>query len=234
MNFVFPPAPQPYVAVADSDQKIPVRRIFCVGRNYAAHAREMGSDPDREPPFFFCKPADAIVFDGATIPYPPQTANLHFEGELAVILGAGGQNIARSSALDYVWGYAIANDLTRRDIQSQAKEMGRPWDMGKGFDQSMPISAVQSVAKIGHLSTGKISTIVNGSQRQSADLGDMIWAVPDVISILSQSVSLAAGDIILTGTPEGVGALNIGDTCMVSIDGLGTLTTHIGAPAYQD
>ena len=180
MDFVFPAAVQPHVAVADSAQKIPVRRIFCVGRNYAAHAHEMGRDPDREPPFFFCKPADAIVFDGVTIPYPPQTADLHFEGELAVILGAGGQNIARQAALDYVWGYAVANDLTRRDIQSQAKELGRPWDMGKGFDHSMPISAVQPAANIGHLSTGKITTIVNGSERQSADLGDMIWSVPEV------------------------------------------------------
>lgn len=229
MTYLFPPAPQPYLLVADSDDRIPVRRIFCVGRNYAAHAREMGRDPDREPPFFFCKPADAIVTNGATVPYPPETANLQYEGELAVILGKDGANVTQSAALDHIWGYAIANDLTRRDIQTAAKELGRPWDMGKGFDHSAPISAVHSVDKIGHLTQGRIMTTVNGTLRQSADLQDMIWSVPETISILSQSVMLKAGDVILTGTPAGVGALNIGDTCVVSIDGLGELTTKIGA-----
>lgn len=230
MPYVFPPAPQPYVLVADCDQKIPVRRIFCVGRNYAAHAREMGRDPDRERPFFFCKPADAIVTDGATIPYPPQTNNLHFEGELAVVIGTAGQNIPVESALGHVWGYAVANDLTRRDLQTEAKDLGRPWDMGKGFDHSLPISAVYSADRIGHPTQGRITTMVNGNLRQSADLADMIWSIPEVIATLSQSVSVATGDVILTGTPAGVGALGVGDECIVAIDGVGTLTTWIGSP----
>ncbi len=232
MTYLFQPEPQPYLPVAYSDERIPVRRIFCVGRNYAAHAREMGRDPDREPPFFFCKPADAIVKHGITVPYPPETVNLQYEGELAVVLGKDGANITQSAALDHVWGYAIANDLTRRDIQTAAKELGRPWDMGKGFDHSAPISAVHSANKIGHLTHGRIMTTVNGAVRQFADLKDMIWSVSETISILSQSVILKAGDVILTGTPAGVGALNIGDTCVVSIDGLGELTTKIGMPIY--
>lgn len=229
MAYLFQPVPQSELAVADSDVRIAVRRIFCVGRNYAAHAREMGRDPDREPPFFFYKPVDAIVSNRATVPYPPQTQNLQFEGELACVIGKDGANIPQSNALDYVWGYAIANDLTRRDIQSAAKELGRPWDMGKGFDHSVPISEVHSVEKLGHLTHGRITTTVNGTVRQSADIQDMIWSVPETVSILSHTVKLRAGDVILTGTPAGVGTLTIGDTCVVSIEGLGNLTTEIGA-----
>lgn len=225
-----PPA-QPALPVAGSQDHFPVRRIFCVGRNYAAHAREMGHDPDREPPFFFSKPAHALVTDGATIPYPPATENLHFEAELVVAIGAvegqGGASIPVTSALDCVFGYAIGNDLTRRDLQSAAKKAGRPWDMAKGFDLSAPIGPVHSVTRVGHISTGRIALSVNGKIRQEADLSHMIWSVPEVISHLSELVEICPGDLIMTGTPEGVGALSPGDTCVVEIESLGCMTTRI-------
>lgn len=231
MSFVFAPAPQPSVPVAGRAERFPVRRIFCVGRNYAAHAREMGKDPDREPPFFFCKPADALVEDGATVPYPPQTQDLHHEAELVVAIGAGGRDIPEADALAHVWGYAAGNDLTRRDLQKQAKDAGRPWDWGKAFDASAVVGPVFSVDEIGHLSQGAITLTLNGAERQRGDLADMIWSVPEVISILSQSMALAPGDLIMTGTPAGVGPMAPGDTCVVSIAGLPDLTTTIGDPA---
>jgi len=227
-DFVFDPPPHPSAAVAGSEKRFPVRRIFCVGRNYAAHAREMGKDPDREPPFFFTKPADAIVGDGATIPYPPLTSNLHFEGELVVAIGIGGRQIAAAKALDHVFGYAIGNDLTRRDLQNAAKDLGRPWDWGKAFDQSAVCGPIHPVGSTGHLATGSITTSVNGAERQQGDLADMIWPVPEIVEFLSQSVAIEAGDLIFTGTPAGVGALVPGDVCVVAIDGLGELTTTIG------
>jgi fumarylpyruvate hydrolase len=226
-DYVVPPSPQASVAVADSDARFPVRRIFCVGRNYAAHAREMGHDPDRDPPFFFTKPADAVVDDKAVIPYPPLTANFHFEAELVVAIGKAGRNIAQNDSLDHVWGYAIGNDLTRRDLQSAAKDKGRPWDWGKAFDRSAPCGPVHDVASVGHLSTGSITLMVNGDVKQDADLNELIWSIPEVISILSHSIELQAGDLIYTGTPAGVGPLVAGDVCKVSIDGLGDLTTTI-------
>jgi fumarylpyruvate hydrolase len=229
MAFVFPPQAQPSLAVAGSDDRIPVRRIFCIGRNYAAHAREMGRDPDREPPFFFFKPADAVVEDGATIAYPPQTQNLHFEGEMIVVIGKGGVNIAEANALEHVWGYGVGNDLTRRDLQNAAKDLGRPWDMGKGFDASAPIAPIHPVAQVGHPSRGGIRTLVNGVVKQDADLSDMIWSVPEMIAILSASMALKAGDVIMSGTPAGVGPLSPGDICEVQIDGLGSCTTTISA-----
>jgi fumarylpyruvate hydrolase len=231
MAFVFAPAPQPSVPVAGQAERFPVRRIFCVGRNYAAHAREMGKDPDREPPFFFCKPADALVEDGATVPYPPQTQDLHHEAELVVAIGAGGRDIPEADALAHVWGYAAGNDLTRRDLQKQAKDAGRPWDWGKAFDASAVVGPVFSVADVGHLSHGAITLTLNGEERQRGDLADMIWSVPEVISILSHSMALAPGDLVMTGTPAGVGAMGPGDTCVVSIAGLPDLTTTIGDPA---
>ncbi len=227
MAHVFPPMPVPTVAVADSEDRLPVRRIFCVGRNYAAHAREMGKDPDREPPFFFTKPADAVVDDAQTIPYPPQTQDLHYEAELVVAIGRGGVNIPVDQALDYVWGYAVGNDLTRRDLQAEAKKMGRPWDFAKGFDKSAIIGPVHPVGTVGHPSTGMIKLSVNGETRQEADITDMIWPIPDVISILSQTMSLCPGDLIMTGTPAGVGALQPGDICVASVEGLGTATVTI-------
>lgn len=228
MAYVLSPPPPASVAVAGTDDRFPVRRIFCVGRNYAAHAREMGKDPDREPPFFFTKPADAVVDAGETVAYPPQTKNLHHEAELVVAIGQGGRDIAEAEALAHVWGYAIGNDLTRRDLQLEAREMGRPWDFGKAFDRSAIIGPVHPVAMVGHPEKGSIRLQVNGETRQDADLGDLIWSVPEVISFLSHSIALAPGDLIMTGTPAGVGALVPGDTCTVSIEGLGEIVTRIG------
>jgi fumarylpyruvate hydrolase len=231
MALVFPPQDTPTVAVADSDDRIPVRRIFCIGRNYAAHAREMGRDPDREPPFFFLKPADSVVEDGATIPYPPQTENFHYEAELVAVIGKGGVNIKEADALDHVWGYGVGNDLTRRDLQLVAREMGRPWDLGKGFDRSAPIAPIHPVSKIGHPTKGSIKLTVNGEVKQDADLSELIWSIPEMISILSHSMELKAGDVIMTGTPAGVGPLVPGDVCVVTIEGVGELTTTIGPRA---
>ncbi|GGE57222.1 fumarylacetoacetate hydrolase family protein [Actibacterium pelagium] len=228
MAYVIDPTPTPSVAVADSTDRFPVRRIFCVGRNYAAHAREMGRDPDREPPFFFTKPADAVVMDGATIPYPPETQDLQHEGELVVAIGVGGRNISEADSLGHVWGYGIGNDLTRRDLQSAAKKLGRPWDWGKAFDNSAVIGPLHPVEQVGHPDQGAIRVLVNGDLRQEGDLSEMIWTIPEVISILSHSMSLQPGDLIMTGTPAGVSALVAGDTCVVQVDGLGEITTIIG------
>jgi fumarylpyruvate hydrolase len=231
MNFIFPPAPTPSVAIAGSDDRIPVRRIFCVGRNYAAHAIEMGKDPDRDPPFFFTKPADAVVEDGQTIPYPPDTKNFHFEAELVAVIGTGGRDIAQADALDHVLGYAVGNDLTRRDLQLEAREKGRPWDWGKAFDRSAVIGPVHAASAVGHLANGAIKLTVNGVVKQDADLAELIWSVPEVVSIISRSIALQPGDLIMTGTPAGVGPLSEGDTCVVEIAGLGQVTTHIGPRA---
>ncbi len=229
MSFVIPPMETPSIAIAGSEDRFPVRRIFCVGRNYAAHAREMGRDPDREPPFFFTKPADAVVGGGATIPYPPQTENLHYEAELVVAIGAGGREIPADRALEHVWGYAVGNDLTRRDMQNAAKELRRPWDLSKGFDRSAVIGPLVSASEIGHPSEGRISLSVNGTVKQDGDLSEMIWPVADVVAFLSESVELAPGDLIMTGTPAGVGALVPGDSCVVTIEGVGEITTVIGS-----
>ncbi|NAZ36665.1 fumarylacetoacetate hydrolase family protein [Rubellimicrobium sp. CFH 75288] len=228
MGYVFDPAPVPSLAVAGSVDRIPVRRIFCIGRNYAAHAREMGKDPDRDPPFFFLKPADSVVEDGATIPYPPETENFHHEAELVAVIGTGGRDIPTERALEHVWGYAVGNDLTRRDLQLKARDQGRPWDLGKGFDRSAPIAPVYPVSAVGHPSKGSIRLTVNGEVRQQADLSELIWSVPEIVSILSHSMELRPGDVIMTGTPAGVGPLVPGDICVVSIEGLGELTTRIG------
>ncbi|MCB1385351.1 MAG: fumarylacetoacetate hydrolase family protein [Nitratireductor sp.] len=227
MAFVIGPHPVASVAVAGSGDRFAVRRIFCVGRNYAAHAREMGKDPDREPPFFFTKPADAVVDDGEAIAYPPLTQNLHHEAELVIAIGTDGRDIDESDALDHVWGYGIGNDLTRRDLQSAARDQGRPWDMSKGFDRSAVIGPLHPVSRSGHVSKGSIRLSVNGTLRQDGDLSDMIWAVPEIISVLSRSVTLKAGDLIMTGTPAGVGPLVPGDVCVVSIEGLGEIATTI-------
>lgn len=228
MAFVFTPPAQPSVPVAGSDERLPVRRIFCVGRNYAAHAREMGKDPDRDPPFFFTKPADAVVESGETVAYPPETENFHYEAELVVAIGTGGRNIAEDDALSHVWGYAIGNDLTRRDLQLKARDQGRPWDWGKAFDRSAVIGPVHPVAKVGHPDKGSIRLTVNGEVKQDADLAELIWSVPEIISILSHSMELRPGDLIMTGTPAGVGPLVAGDLCTVEIAGLGAIETRIG------
>jgi fumarylpyruvate hydrolase len=228
MNFVIDPAPTPSVAVAGSADRFPVRRIFCVGRNYAAHAREMGKDPDREPPFFFLKPADAVVDDGVTIPYPPETGNLHYEAELIVAIGKAGSDISPEAALDHVWGYGIGLDMTRRDLQNAAKDLGRPWDWGKGFDRSAPIGPIHRVADVGHIASGRIWLDVDGTTKQDSDISKLIWPIPDVISIASRSMELRPGDLIMTGTPEGVGPVKAGQTMTVGIEGLGEIKIHIG------
>ena len=228
MSFVFPPAGQASVAVDGTDDRLPVRRIFCVGRNYAAHAVEMGKDPDRDPPFFFTKPADAVVDTGEVVAYPPETENFHYEAELVAVIGKAGRNIAEEDSLSHVWGYAVGNDLTRRDLQLKAREQGRPWDWGKAFDRSAVIGPVHPVAKVGHPEAGAITLTVNGETKQDADLKELIWSVPEIISILSHSIALEPGDLIMTGTPAGVGALVPGDTCVVTIEGLGSIETPIG------
>tara|TARA_B110000003_G_scaffold24218_1_gene23169 strand:- start:794 stop:1489 length:696 start_codon:yes stop_codon:yes gene_type:complete len=229
MKFVFEPAPQASVAVAGTDDRLPVRRIFCVGRNYAAHAREMGKDPDRDPPFFFTKPADAVVEAGETVAYPAETENFHYEAEMVAVIGTAGRNIAEADSLSHVWGYAVGNDLTRRDLQLEAREKGRPWDWGKAFDRSAVVGPVFPVAQVGHPDKGSIKLTVNGVVKQDADLSELIWSVPEIISILSHSIALEPGDLIMTGTPAGVGPMVQGDVCVVAIEGLGSIETPIGA-----
>lgn len=224
-SFVLPKPETPSVAVIGTDKRFAVRRIFCVGRNYAEHAKEMGNDPVRDPPFFFSKPADSVVDHGAVLPYPRQTANLHHEAELVVAIGLGGAEISANQALTHVWGYGVGNDLTRRDLQATAKEMRRPWDLAKGFDNSAVCGPLHPVSSVGHIKQGRITARVNGDLRQSGDIGEMIWPVADVISFLSHSVDLAAGDLIFTGTPAGVGEIRRGEKCTVAIAGLGEITT---------
>jgi fumarylpyruvate hydrolase len=220
--------PHPSVAIAATTARFPVHRIYCVGRNYAAHVREMGNDPAREPPTFFTKPADAVVANGAAVPYPPRTTSLHHEVELVVAIGEGGAAIPATEALRHVYGYAVGNDLTRRDLQNEAKKHGRPWDTSKGFDHSAPVGTIRRVeGENGHLTRGAIWLEVNGASRQSADLSEMIWSVPQVIAELSQFFRLMPGDLIFTGTPEGVGPLERGDRIECGIEGLETLRNTI-------
>ncbi len=228
MPYAIDPPPQPSLAVAGSDLRFPVRRIFCVARNYAAHTREMGGDPTREPPFFFTKPADAIVEDGGTAPYPPATRDLHHEIELVVAIGTAGRDLASDRALDHVFGYAVGIDLTRRDLQAEAKQHGRPWDMAKGFDHSAPCGPIHPAAAIGHPAAGAIVLTVNGTERQHGDLADLIWSVPETIAHLSALVELRPGDLIYTGTPEGVGPVVPGDLLEGRVDGVGGLSVRIG------
>jgi fumarylpyruvate hydrolase len=213
--------------VVGQSGRFPVHRIYCVGRNYAAHAREMGKDPDKEPPFFFLKPADAILPGGGSMHYPPGTSNLHHEIELVVALHRGGANIAAARALDHVYGYAVGLDMTRRDLQTQARDMGRPWDFGKAFDESAPITPIYPASSHGHRASGSITLQVNGEMRQKADLSDMIWNVPDTIAFLSRYYSLQPGDLIFTGTPAGVGAVKQGDVLVGAVEGVGELRVTI-------
>lgn len=231
MSFVFPPAPQAALAVAGSADRFPVRRVFCVGRNYAAHAREFGNDPDRDPPFFFTKPADAVVDTPCTVPYPPLTEDFHFEIELVIAIGKGGADIAVADVPDHIWGASVGIDLTRRDLQNVAKKMGRPWDWSKAFDQSAPIAPIVPMADVASLTQGRIWLAVNGEVKQDADIADLIWPVADHIATLSQSMTLAPGDIIMTGTPAGVGAVTPGDVMAGGVDGIATLEVTVGARA---
>ena len=219
-DYVFEPPQRASVAVAGSDQFFPVRRIYCVGRNYAGHVREMGNDPEKSVPFFFGKPADAVVENGSSIPYPPGTSNLHHEIELVVAIGKGCTNISVDQALDHVWGYGVGIDLTRRDVQAAAKASGRPWDMAKGFDQSAPMAPISAVGDCGHLANGRIWLAVDGEFRQDSDINQMIWSVPEIISALSAQISLQPGDLIMTGTPQGVGPILPGQSITGGIDGL--------------
>ncbi|MGO4406544.1 fumarylacetoacetate hydrolase family protein [Bosea sp. RAF48] len=225
-NYVIDPPAAVAVPVAGGGS-FPVRRVFCVGRNYAEHTREMGGDPDREEPFFFTKPADALLTNGADMPYPTKTKDLHHEMELVVAIGTGGKDIPESEALAHIYGYAAGLDMTRRDLQNAAKKTGRPWDMSKGFDLSGPIGEIVSASQAGHPSAGKIELTVNGAVRQSSDLAKQIWNVEEMISYLSGLVELRPGDLIFTGTPEGVAAVGKGDVLEGEIAGVGTVRTRI-------
>lgn len=230
MSFVIPAHAIPSIPVAGTGQAFPVRRIWCVGRNYLEHIRELGND-ERQPPFFFAKHADMLAPDGAIVPYPSLTKDFQHEVELAVALKSGGLNIAADKALDHVYGYGVSIDLTRRDLQMASRKKEQPWEIGKSFDQSAPCGAIRPASEIGHPSKGKIWLSVNGTERQKGDLSEMIWNVAEIISKLSLQVSLGAGDLILTGTPAGVAALSPGDNIECGVDGIGTLKVQIGKPA---
>jgi fumarylpyruvate hydrolase len=227
MAFVIPAPLFPSVSVRGTEDRFPVHRVYCIGRNYPDHAREMGNDPTREPPFFFGKPADTVVPGGGAIAYPPQTANLHHEVELVVALGQGGRDIPVERALDCVYGYAVGIDLTRRDLQAKAKDKGHPWDAAKGFDQSAPISAITPVTLGGHRLEGAIWLEVNGLERQRGNVNGLTWSVAEVIHHISTFGALAPGDLIFTGTPAGVGPLVPGDRVRCGIEGLGELEIHL-------
>lgn len=231
MSFVFPPEPVVAVPVVGTQDKFAVRRVCCVGRNYAAHAREMGFDPDREPPFFFCKPADAVVpvayEDTLELPYPAQTINYHFEAELVAAIGKGGSDIAPADALDHVWGYAVGLDMTRRDLQMKMREMGRPWEIGKAFDRSAPIGPIHVASEVGHFERGELWLDVNDIPKQKSDVSHLIWSVAETVADLSKFFRLEPGDLIYTGTPEGVGAVVKGDLMTVGVERLGKLNVRV-------
>ena len=224
-------APEPVLAPTSTGEQFPVRRIFCVGRNYAAHAREMGRDPDREPPFFFTAWAETVAPDGAVIAYPQKTKDFHYEAELVIAIGKTGRNIPLDQAMDHAWGYACGLDMTRRDLQLEARAQGRPWDTGKNVEQSSPLGLIRKAGDGFDPDNGAIRLTVNGETKQEADLADMIWPVADIISYLSGLYRLEAGDLIYTGTPAGVGAVVEGDAVVVTIDGLEPLNVRIGPPA---
>ena len=228
-DYVIPAPPQPVIAVAGSSQTYPVRRIWCVGRNYIEHIREMGQD-ERLPPFYFAKAADMIVPDGGTVPYPSLTKDMHFEVELVVALKSGGRNIPVEKANDHIWGYGVGIDLTRRDLQIASRDLKRPWEVGKAFDMSAPCGPLRPASEIGHPKKGRITLSANGAIKQDGDLDQMIWNVPETIWKLSEMVELAAGDIIMTGTPAGVGATVAGDKLVCEVEGIGKLSITIGQP----
>lgn len=226
-SFVFEPQAVSSLPILNEPCRFPVARIFCVGRNYAEHAREMGHDPDAEPPFFFIKPVTALVSDGADFPYPARSSDVHHEVELVVALGKGGADIPENEALSHVYGYAVGLDMTRRDVQAAAKEAGRPWETAKAFDHSAPCSAIVPASKIGHPEAGAISLTINGELRQSGDLANMIWDIPATIAYLSTWFALQPGDLIFTGTPAGVGAVQRGDRLVASVASVGELSVHV-------
>ena len=227
MDYVIPAPAVVSLAVEGSSARFPVNRIYCVGRNYAEHAREMGHDPNKEAPFFFMKPSTAIVTDGADFPYPSLSKDVHHEMEMVVAIGKGGSNISSAKALEHVYGYGVGLDMTRRDLQGEAKKMGRPWDTGKAFDYSAPCSALVPAAKIGHPSTGEIVLEVNGEVRQKSDLSQLIWNVPDTIAFLSTLFELQPGDLIYSGTPAGVAAVKKGDVMTGRVAGVGSISVKV-------
>lgn len=231
MAFVFQPETPVALAVAGSTDQFAVRRVYCVGRNYAAHAREMGFDPDREPPFFFCKPDNAIVpvayGETLELPYPAQTQNYHYEAELVAVIGKAGSDIAGEDALSHVWGYAVGLDMTRRDLQMKMREMGRPWEIGKAFDLSAPVGPVHPASVAGHFENAGLWLTVNGETKQKSDVSHLIWSVAETVSYLSKFFRLEPGDVIFTGTPEGVGPVKAGDTMKVGVERLGELTVKV-------
>jgi fumarylpyruvate hydrolase len=231
MNYAVPIPALHTLAIAGRDERFPVNRVYCVGRNYAAHAREMGKDPDREPPFFFMKPAHAVI-DATrvpSVPYPPKTSNYHHEIELVVAIGEGGRDIAVEDALRHVYGYAVGLDMTRRDLQLEARDRGRPWEFGKSFARSAPIGALRPAADIGHPADGGIMLTVNGQVRQASDIAKLIWSVSECVSYLSAYEALEPGDLIMTGTPEGVNAVVPGDVMEGAVAGIGALRVHVTA-----
>ncbi|MBT0667316.1 fumarylacetoacetate hydrolase family protein [Novosphingobium profundi] len=230
MSTIFEPTPSVLAKTTDG-RDYPVRRVFCIGRNYAAHAREMGKDPDRDPPFFFTKWAETVVPSDTTITYPTQTSNFHYEAELVVAIGKSGGSIAEQDAADHIFGYATGLDMTRRDLQLEAREKGRPWDTGKNVEQSSPLGLIAPASECGHLCSGRIALTVNGEVKQDADLGELIWDVPEVVAYVSRYYTLEPGDLIYTGTPAGVGAVVPGDIVTVTIEGLPDCTVTIGAKA---
>jgi fumarylpyruvate hydrolase len=225
-SLVIDPPAVPLAPVQGSEAAFPVRRVYCIGRNYAAHAIEMGHDPDREPPFFFQKNPDNLDFSGE-FPYPPHTEDVHHEIEMVVALGKGGANIPVESALDHVWGYGVGLDMTRRDLQGVAKQMGRPWEIGKAFERSAPMGPLRPAAEVGHPAEGRVVLRVNGEVRQEGDLNQMIWKVPEMIAYLSEYFELAPGDVIMTGTPSGVNAVVRGDVMEAHVEGVGDLTVRV-------
>lgn len=227
IEFVVPPAPVVSVAIQGTSARFPVRRIYCVGRNYAEHTREMGHDPDRELPFFFQKNPDNLVLDNQDFPYPSMSTNVHHEIETVVAIGKGGTNIAVGDALDHVYGYALGLDMTRRDLQGEAKKTGRPWEIGKAFEHSAPMTEIVPASKIGHPASGAISLKVNGEVRQQGDLSQLIWSVPEIIAHLSVIFELQPGDLIMTGTPAGVGAVKRGDVMQGECEGIGSITAKV-------
>ena len=222
------PPNAPTLKSSTPDHHIGVHRIFCVGQNYADHVAEMGGDPKADPPIFFMKPNSAIVASGTSISYPQATQNLHHEVELVVVIGKGGRDIMEADALDHIYGYAVGNDLTRRDVQAAAKAKGNPWDMAKGFDDSAIIGIVHPVTEVGHPTAGSVICTVDGESRQNGDLTQMIWSVPEIIATLSKLVTLQSGDVIMTGTPSGVGPIGAGQTCVCEIEGLSGATVTVG------